>query len=76
MEVSYSQAQRSFADLLERAVQGERITITHNGKPVAELGPTGMRPRLDLAQLKAIRAQVSDQKIENGVLLAREQERY
>ena len=75
MKITYSQARRSFASLLERAAQGERITITRYGKPVAELGPTAARPRLDLAQLKAVRASVSKQ-TENGVLLAREQERY
>ena len=75
MEVPYSQARRSFASLLERAAQGERITITRHGKPVAELGPTAARPQLDLAQLRAVRATGGPQ-AENGVLLAREQERY
>jgi len=76
MEITYSQARRLFSDLLERAAQGERITITRHGKPVAELGPIAARPRLDLARLKAIRAKVKGTKTENGVLLAREQERY
>lgn len=76
MEITYSQARRSLASLLERAALGERITITRHGKPVAELGPAATRPRLDLARLRAIRAKVSESKTENGVLLAREQERY
>ena len=76
MEITYSQARRSFASLLERAAQGERITITRHGRPIAELGPTAARPRLDLARLRDTRASVGKAQRENGVLLAREQERY
>ena len=76
MEITYSQARRSFASLLERAAQGERITITRHGRPVAELGPTAARSRLDLARLRDTRASVGKAQRENGVLLAREQERY
>ena len=76
VEIPYSQARRSFASLLERAAQGERITITRHGKPVAELGPTAARPQLDLVRLRAVRTKVGGPQAENGVLLAREQERY
>ena len=76
MEVTYSEARRSFAALLERAAQGERITITRRGRPVAELGPTAARPRLDLDRLRGVRAAVREGPIDNGVLLAREHERY
>ena len=76
MEITYSQARRSLAELLERAAQGERITITRHGKPVAELGPTPIRPLLNLSRLKAVRTEVGGTKTENGVLLARQQECY
>lgn len=76
MEITYSQARRLFSDLLERAAQGERITITRYGKPVAELGPTAARPQLDLARLKTVRLKASELPVDNGVLLARKQERY
>ena len=76
MEISYSEARRSLAALLERAARGERITITRHGKPVAELGPTAARPTLDLGNLRAVRESVSALQTENGALLAREQERY
>lgn len=76
MEISYSEARRSLAELLERAARGERITITRHGKPVAELGPTTARPTLDLGNLRAVRESVSALQTENGVLLAREQERF
>lgn len=76
MKVTYSEARRSLAELLERAARGERITITRHGKPMADLGPTAVRPRLDLSELKALRRKVSKVPLANGVLLAREQERY
>ena len=31
--------------LLDRVADGERITVTVNGRPVAELGPVAGRPR-------------------------------
>lgn len=76
VRITYSEARRSLAELLERAAQGERITITRRGKPVAELGPALPSPKLNLARLRDVRAQVGEAGGENGVLLAREQERY
>ena len=76
MEITYSEARRSLAALLERASQGERITITRRGTPVAELGPAPSRPKLDLESLRDVRARIGATERENGVLLARKQERY
>ncbi|HEX7022360.1 MAG TPA: type II toxin-antitoxin system prevent-host-death family antitoxin [Trueperaceae bacterium] len=76
MEVTYSEARRSLAELLERAARGERITITRRGRPAAELGPSRSHPTLDLEKLARMRAQVNEQPLENGVLLAREDERF
>ncbi|MEX2535883.1 MAG: type II toxin-antitoxin system prevent-host-death family antitoxin [Trueperaceae bacterium] len=76
MEVTYSAARRSFAELLERAARGERITITRRGRPVAELGPTSELPTLDLEHLATVRGKVSEVPVDNGVLLARDEERY
>jgi prevent-host-death family protein len=39
MEMSVREARANFAHALEAAGRGERVTITKNGKPVAELGP-------------------------------------
>ena len=39
MEMSVREARAQFAHALAAAEQGERVTITKNGKPVAELGP-------------------------------------
>jgi len=39
MEMSVREARAQFAHALAAAERGERVTITKNGKPVAELGP-------------------------------------
>lgn len=39
MKMSVREARANFASALEAAERGERVTITKNGKPVAEIGP-------------------------------------
>ncbi|MGK6354762.1 type II toxin-antitoxin system Phd/YefM family antitoxin [Sphingomonas sp. DT-207] len=39
MKMSVREARANFAAALEAAEKGERITITKNGEPIAELGP-------------------------------------
>lgn len=39
MELSIREARAQFAKAIEAAQRGERVTITKNGKPVAELVP-------------------------------------
>jgi prevent-host-death family protein len=39
MEMSVREARAQFAHALAAAQGGERVTITKNGKPIAELGP-------------------------------------
>ena len=51
------EAKAKFSELVRRVRQGERVTITYHGKPVAELGPIPPRegsPGLDerLAELE------------------------
>lgn len=41
--VSAAEANRQFSKLLRAAREGERITITSHGEPVAEIGPVGGR---------------------------------
>ena len=41
VRVSLYEAKRRLSALLERARNGERITITKHGVPIAELGPAG-----------------------------------
>lgn len=39
MKMSVREARAQFAAALDAVQKGERVTITKNGKPVAELGP-------------------------------------
>lgn len=39
MKMSVREARSNFALALDAAERGESVTITKNGKPVAELGP-------------------------------------
>jgi prevent-host-death family protein len=39
MKMSVREARANFAAALDAAEKGEHVTITKNGKPVAELGP-------------------------------------
>ncbi|UVO51609.1 type II toxin-antitoxin system prevent-host-death family antitoxin [Sphingomonas sp. SUN019] len=43
MELSVREARAQFATALAAAERGERVTITKNGKPVAEIGPPQVR---------------------------------
>jgi len=45
MEMSVREARAQFATALAAAERGERVTITKNGKPVAELGPPAVSKR-------------------------------
>ena len=46
MKMSVREARAQFAAALTAVENGERVTITKNGKPVAELGPPRATPRL------------------------------
>lgn len=43
-EVSIRDLRNRGGDVIDRVEMGERVTITRNGKPVAELRPLGPRP--------------------------------
>jgi len=45
MEMSVREARAQFAHALSVAESGERVTITKNGKPIAELGPPTLPPK-------------------------------
>lgn len=47
------EAETHLAALLERVQNGERITITKHGVPVAQLGPTKPRSRKEIRQVIA-----------------------
>ena len=44
-EVASRELRNRTRALLDRVADGERITVTVNGRPVAELGPVAGRPR-------------------------------
>ena len=50
METSVREARAQFAHVLSAAERGERVTITKNGKPIAELGPTTPPPPVPAAE--------------------------
>ena len=57
MEMSVREARAQFARALAAAEKGERVTITKNGKAVAELGPplpTPVKRKLSWAELDAL----------------------
>jgi prevent-host-death family protein len=45
MEMSVREARAQFAHALAAAERGEKVTITKNGKAVAELGPPSVKPK-------------------------------
>lgn len=47
MEMSVREARAQFATALAAAERGERVTITKNGKPVAQLGPPEAKKGFD-----------------------------
>ena len=46
-EYGVYEAKTKLAELIKRVQQGERITITNRGEPVAELIPSGTRSAAD-----------------------------
>ncbi len=57
MELSIREARAQFAKAIEAAQRGERVTITKNGKPVAELVPPApaVKKGFDWEKLEAVR---------------------
>jgi prevent-host-death family protein len=49
--IGWFEAKTHLPALLERASQGETITITKHGKPVARLGPPSVENTKDVKQL-------------------------
>ncbi|MDB5708571.1 MAG: hypothetical protein JWL96_641 [Sphingomonas bacterium] len=58
MEMSVREARAQFAAALAAAERGERVTITKNGKPVAELGPPTRRGGFDWAHAERVRVEL------------------
>lgn len=52
-----AEAKNNFTQLLDRVQEGEKITITRHGKPIAELSPT---PRLTPEERWALMDELND----------------
>jgi prevent-host-death family protein len=63
MEMSVREARAQFATALAAAERGERVTITKNGKPVAELGPPAKANRFDWDRLDQVRRETGLDKV-------------
>jgi prevent-host-death family protein len=61
MEMSVRKARAQFAHALAAAERGERVTITKNGRPVAELGPPAViapKKKLDWAEMDRVQKEL------------------
>jgi len=59
MELSIREARAQFAKAIEAAQRGERVTITKNGKPVAELvPPTPKKKGFDWERAERVRKEL------------------
>jgi prevent-host-death family protein len=46
MEISVAEAKNHFSELLRSVTEGEKVVITRNGKPVAQLVPPPLDKRV------------------------------
>jgi len=68
MEMSVREARAQFATALAAAERGERVTITKNGKPVAELGPPKFtKKKLDWDELDRIQERLNIPEASNAL---------
>lgn len=51
-EITVRELRNHGADVLERVARGEALTVTRDGKPIAELRPLARRPLPAAALLK------------------------
>ena len=58
MKMSVREARANFAHAIEAAERGERVTITKNGKPVAELGPPEKKVGFDWEHAEKVRKEL------------------
>ena len=60
--VSAADANREFSTLLRRVREGQTVTITSHGRPVAKLVPIGAEDRVRAAARKALFKRLRSQK--------------
>jgi antitoxin (DNA-binding transcriptional repressor) of toxin-antitoxin stability system len=73
MHMSVREFRANLATVIEAAEKGERVTITRNGKPVAEIGPSRQAPEEGfLARLERVRKEMGFDNGEPGQMSADE----
>ncbi len=63
MKMSVREARMNFAQALAAAESGEAVTITKNGKPVAELGPPKKKVGFDWERNERVRKELGLDKL-------------
>lgn len=63
MKMSVREARSNFASALDAAERGEAVTITRNGKAVAELGPPTKKVGFDWERNERVRKELGLDKI-------------
>lgn len=58
MKMSVREARSQFAAVLSAVERGERVTITKNGKPVAEMGPPPKKGGFDWERNERVRKEL------------------
>ena len=69
---SISEAKARLGALVEQAAQGEAVTLTRRGKPVARivsLVEPPQKPKIDLEQLRLFQATMPKSKINSAVMI-------
>jgi prevent-host-death family protein len=70
--VSLVDAKAHLSDLVTQAAQGEIVTITRRGKPVAQIGPATLpRKAIEIARLQAVSRATPRQAEDSAALLRR-----
>lgn len=67
---SVAEAKARMSELLDRAEKGEKVVISRRGHPVVELAPVkSVKPGVDFARLRALRAVMPKSKTPAGKLV-------
>lgn len=66
MKMSVREARSNFAHALDLADKGETVTITKNGKAVAELGPPTKKVGFDWERAERVRKELGLDKFESA----------
>ncbi|MEG3087652.1 type II toxin-antitoxin system Phd/YefM family antitoxin [Sphingomonas sp. PB4P5] len=66
MKMSVREARANFAHVLDAAERGEQVSITRNGKTIAELGPPPKKIGFDWERAALVRTELGLDSFESG----------